>query len=172
MPGYNPTQLLYKVQNANACAIMVGEQLIGFGQTASTGIDMGGEGLYGIGNQKPQEIQQLKFTLNFTLDRFRLTAEGSAFFGSDVEWSLILANNSFDMFLLDGDGTAFLSYVGAVATNTNINISANQPLTEGTSFLALDVLDPDGVSVLNGNSASVFNALASATNAPLVTPGG
>lgn len=171
MPGYNPTQLLYKVQNANACSIQIGEQLIGFGQTASTGIDMGGEGLYGIGNQKPQEIQQLKFTLNFTLDRFKLTAEGSAFFGS-TDLNLILANNSFNIFLLDTDGSAFLSYVGAVSTSTNVNIAANQPLTEGTSFLALDVLDPDGVSVLNGNSASVFNALASATNAPLVTPGG
>jgi hypothetical protein len=172
MPGYNQQQLLYKVRNANACAIMVGDQLIGFGQTASTSIDMGGEGLYGIGSAKPQEIQQLEFTNTFTLDRLMLTDEGSAFFGENAQWITILAYNSLNFFLLDTDGTAFLSYVGAVATSTNLNISANQPLTEGTSFLALDVLDSDGVSVLNSNSAEVINALASATSAPLVTPGG
>jgi hypothetical protein len=172
MPGYSQQQLLYKVRNANACSIMVGDQLIGFGQTASTSIDMGGEGLYGIGSAKPQEIQQLKFTNTFTLDRLMLTAEGSAFFGETAQWVTILAYNALNFFLLDTDGTAFLSYVGAVATSTNLNISANQPLTEGTSFLALDVLDSDGNSVLNSNSADVFNALASATSAPLVTPGG
>lgn len=172
MPGYTPQQLLYKVQNANACSIMVGDQLVGFAQTAATGIDMGGEGLYGIGSAKPQEIQQLKFTNSFTLDRFRLTAEGALFFGVSIELNLILANNQFNVFLLDDAGTAFLSYVGAVATNTNLNISTNQPMTEGTSFLALDVLGPDGVSVLQSNSADLFNALASAANVSLVTPGG
>lgn len=172
MPGYNQTQLLYKVQNANACSIMIGEQLIGFGQTAATGIDMGGEGLYGIGSAKPQEIQQLKFTNNFTLDKFRLTDEGLAFFGETVQLQTILAYNSFDFFLLDDDQEAFLSYAGAVCTTTNLNIAANQPLTEGISFLALDVLDANGVSVLNSNSSELVNALASATNTPLVTPGG
>jgi hypothetical protein len=172
MPGYNQQALLYKVQNANACSIMIGDQLIGFGQTASTGIDMGGEGLYGIGSAKPQEIQQLKFTNTFTLDRFKLTGEGNAFFGNPEDLSTILAYNAFNFFLLDNDGAAFLSYVGAVCTSTNLNIAANQPLTEGISFLALDVLDADGTSVLNSNSADVFNALASAANVPLVTPGG
>lgn len=172
MPGFNQQQLLYKVQNANACSILIGQQLIGFGQTAATSIDMGGEGLYGIGNQKPQEIQQLKFTNTFTLDQFRLTDEGLAFFGQTVQLSTILANNAFNFFLLDDDQTAFLSYAGAVCTSTNLNIAANQPLTEGLSFLALDVLDANGDSVLNGNSASVINALASSTNTPLVTPGG
>lgn len=172
MPSYSPEVLAYKVRNANACSIMVGSQLIGFGQTAATAVDMGGEGLYGIGSQKPQEIQQLKFTNTFTLDRLMLTDEGSAFFGESAQWITILANNSLNFFLLDTDGTAFLSYVGAVATTTNTNIAANQPLTEGTSFLALDVLSADGISVLNGNSADVFNVLASSTNAALVTPGG
>lgn len=172
MPSYNQQQLAYKVQNANACSIMMGEQLIGFGQTAATGIDMGGEGLYGIGSAKPQEIQQLKFTNTFTLDKFRLTAEGLAFFGETVQLQTLLAYNSFNFFLLDTDGTAFLSYVGAVCTTTNVNITVNQPLTEGLSFLALDVLDADGNSVLNSNSAEPWNALASATSIPLVTPGG
>lgn len=172
MPSYDQQQLLYKVQNANAVSIMIGSQLIGFGQTVATGIDMGGEGLYGIGSALPQEIQQLKFTNTITLDRYMLTGEGVAFFGESAELSTILANNQFNFFLLDNDGAAFLSYVGAVATSTNTNIATNQPVTSGISFLALDVLDTDGNSVLNSNSADVFNPLASAFNAGLVVPGG
>ena len=45
MPGYNQQQLLYKVQNANAVSIMLGDQLIGFAQSVATAIDMGGDGL-------------------------------------------------------------------------------------------------------------------------------
>ena len=172
MPGYNQQQLLYKVQNANAVSIMLGDQLIGFAQSVATAIDMGGDGLYGIGSAKPQEIQQLKFTNTITLDRFRLTAEGIAYFGETADLVTVLAYNAFNFFLLDTDGSAFLSYVGAVAGSTNMNIATNQPLTEGTSFLALDVLDSDGNSVLNSNSADVFNTLASSTSATLVTPGG
>jgi hypothetical protein len=172
MPGFNQQQLLYKVQNANAVSIMIGNQIIGFAQTVATGIDMGGEGLYGIGSAKPQEIQQLKFTNTITLDSYKLTAEGLAFFGETADIVTILAFNSFNFFLLDNDGTAFLSYVGAVAGNTNQNIATNQLVTQGISFLALDVLDSDGNSVLNSNSADVFNTLASSTNASLVTPGG
>lgn len=172
MPSFNQQQLLYKVQNANAVSIMLGSQLIGFAQTVATGVDMGAEGLYGVGSAKPQEIQQLKFTNTITLDKFKLTAEGVAFFGQTTDLSTILAYNSFNFFLLDNDGVAFLSYVGAVAGSQNLNIATNQIVTEGISFLALDVLDAAGDSVLNSNSADVFNALASATSAQLLTPGG
>jgi hypothetical protein len=172
MPSFNQQQLLYKVQNANAVSIMIGSQLIGFGQTMATGLDLGAEGLYGIGSAKPQEIQQLKFTNTITLDRFKLTEEGLAFFGVTADLVSIIAFNSFNFFLLDNEGDAFLSYVGAVAGSQNLNIATNQVVTEGISFLALDVLDSSGVSVLNSNSADVFNALSSATSAPLVTPGG
>jgi hypothetical protein len=172
MPGYNQQQLLYKVQNANAVSVMLGDQLIGFAQTVAPAMDFGAEGLYGIGSAKPQEIQQLKFTNTITLDRFRLTAEGIAYFGETAELSYILAYNAFNFYLLDTDGTAFLSYVGCVASSNSTSIATNQPITDGTSFLALDVLDSDGNSVLNSNSADVFNTLASSTNAALVTPGG
>lgn len=172
MPGYNQQQLLYKVQNANACSIMIGDVVIGFGQTAAQNIDYGTEGLYGIGSAKPQEIQQLKFTNSFTLDKYKLSKEGIAYFGVDQPMWVLLANNYFDFFLLDTDGTAFLAYVGAVAGSNNMSTAANTPMTEGMSFLALDVLDSDGVSVLNSNSANVFNALASSVAVPTIAPGG
>lgn len=172
MPGYNQQQLLYKVQNANACSILVGDTVIGFGQTAAPSLDYGTEALYGIGSAKPQEIQQLKFSNTFTLDKYRLSKEGAAFFGQTTPLWALLANNYFDVFLLDSDGSAFLAYVGAVAQNNNISMSANTPLTDAMSFLALDVLDQNGVSVLNSNSANVFNALASSVAIPVVAPGG
>lgn len=172
MPGYNQEQLLYKVLNANACSILIGDVLVGFGQTMAPNMDYGTEGLYGIGSAKPQEIQQLKFTNTITLDKYRLTAEGQAFFGvTQPLWSL-LANNYLDFFLLDETGEAFLAYVGAVAQSNNTNIAANTPITEGMSFLALDVLNGQGVSVLNSNSADIFNPLASAVAIPVLAPGG
>jgi hypothetical protein len=172
MPGYNATQLLYKVQNANACSILLGDVVVGFGQTLAPNIDFGTEGLYGVGSAKPQEIQQLRFTNTITLDSYRLTREGNAFFGvTQALWTL-LANNYFDFYLLGDDGTAFIAYVGAVAQTNNLNIAANTPLTEGMTFLALDVLDSNGVSVLNSNSTNIFNPLASSVAIPLVTPGG
>lgn len=171
MPGYNQQQLLYKVQNANAVSILIGDVVVGFGQTMAPAQDFGTEGLYGIGSAKPQEIQQLRFSQTITLDKYRLTPEGEQFFGTTVPLWTLLANNSFDFFLLDENGNAIVAYVGAVAQNNNTSVSANAPLTEGMSFLALDVLDPDGVSVLNSNSATVFNTLASATATSLVVPG-
>lgn len=172
MPGYNQQQLLYKVQNANACSILIGDVVVGFGQTMAPTMDFGTEGIYGIGSPKPQEIQQLRFSNVITLDKYRLTKEGEAFFGVTTPLWTLLANNYFDFFLLDENGDAFLAYVGAVAQNNNLSINANTPLTEGMSFLALDVLDSQGQSVLNSNAADTFNPLASSVAVPLVTPGG
>lgn len=172
MATYNQQQLLYKVQNANAVAIMIGDLVIGFGQTVAPSMDFGAENLYGIGSAKPQEIQQLRFTNTITLDKYRLTDEGNAFFGITTPLWTLLTNNAFDFYLLDEDGDAFLAYVGAVAQNNNINIAANTPVTEAMSFFALDVLNASGVSVLNSNAADSFNPLASAVAVPVATPGG
>jgi hypothetical protein len=135
-------------------------------------MDFGTEALYGIGSSKPQEIQQLRFTNSITLDSYRLTKEGNAFFGVTLPLWTILANHYLDFYLLDETGTAFIAYVGAVAQANNLNIASNTPITEGMSFLSLDVLDASGVSVLNSNSTNVFNPLASSVAIPLVAPGG
>ncbi len=172
MPGYSQTQLLYKVANANACSILLGDVVVGFGQTMAPAMDFGTEGLYGIGSAKVQEIQQLRFTNTITLDSYRLTAEGNRFFGVTQPLWTLLANNYFEFFLLDEVGAAFIAYVGCVAQANNLNIASNTPLTEGMTFLALDVLDTNGVSVLNSNSLNVFNPLAASVAVPLVTPGG
>lgn len=172
MPGYNATALNYKVRNANGVSLLVGDQVIGFGQSSSPSQDYGTEALYGIGSAKPQEIQQLKFSQTITLDSFQLTDEGLAFFGVPQELGTILCNNQFNIFVLDNVGKAIRAYVGAVAQNQNINIPANQIVTENITFIAIDVLGPDGTSLLVSNSADVFNTLASSVAIPVITPGG
>lgn len=162
MPGYNAQQLAYKVLNANSVSIVLGDQVIGFAQSATPQIDMGTEPYYGIGSAKPQEIQQLRFTQNVTIDKFRLTAEGERFFGVSTPLETILANNNFDFYLLDNQGVAFLAYVGCVASNLGQNVSANTPVSESVAFMAMDVLDSDGNSVLNGPNALTANFAASA----------
>ena len=101
MPGYNPTALNYKVRNANGVSILIGDQVVGFGQSSNPGQDYGTEGMYGIGSAKPQEVQQLKFSMSITLDSFQLTDEGIAFFGLTADIGDILTNNSFNIFLLE-----------------------------------------------------------------------
>lgn len=171
MPGYNQTQLNYKVRNANGVSILIGDQLVGFGQSSSPTQDFGTEALYGIGSAKPQEIQQLKFSQSITLDSFQLTDEGLAYFGITAELGTILANNQFNIFLLDGSGNAMLSYVGCVASSKNLSIPVNQIVTEAITFMALDVLGPDGTSLLESNGADAFNTLASSLGAGVITPG-
>jgi hypothetical protein len=66
---------------------------------------------------------------------------------------------------MDGAGIPIYTYVGCTAQNTNQNLPANQPVTSSISFLAMDILDPLGVSILNSNSVlqGAF-AVASALN--------
>lgn len=170
MPGFSQNQLNYKVLNSNAISALIGDTIVGFGQSSSPSIDFGTEPLYGIGTSKPQEIQQLRFSMSITLDTFKLTAEGQAFFGETTPLSSILANNSFNLYLLDNTGTAFLSYVGCVAASDSLNIAANAVVAQNITFMALDVLDAQGQSVLNSNSADVFNYIASAAGGAGSTP--
>lgn len=170
MPSYSQTALNYKVLNGNAVSILIGDTVVGFGQTSSPTIDYGTEPLYGVGSARPQEIQQLRFSMSITLDYFKLTAEGQAFFGETTPLSVILANNSFNIFLVDNAGTAFLSYVGCVASNDSTQISANAVVAQNVSFLAMDVLDSNGNSVLNSNSALLLNFVASAAGGSGSTP--
>ncbi|MDE3023128.1 MAG: hypothetical protein KGI54_14980 [Pseudomonadota bacterium] len=165
MPSYNQQQLAYKIRNANAVSIFIGTQLIGFAQSSSPSIDYGTDTYYGVGSAKPQEIQQLRFTNTITLDQLQLSSEGLAFFGIGTPISYILANNQFDIYLLDGaSNEAILAYVGSVASTNSTAVTTNQAISEAFSFQAMDVLDPDGNSLLNSNSALLVNFVASSTS--------
>ena len=163
MPGYNQTQLNYKVLNGNACSLFVGDHLIGFATASSPAWDMGTDAYYGIGSSKPQEIQQLRMSMTINVDKLRLTAEGESFFGESTPLVNILANNQFNIYVSDISGNPFLAYVGCVASNEGTNITTNAAVSETISFLAMDILDVDGNSILNGNNALAgVNFLSSA----------
>lgn len=157
MPAFNQQQLNYRARNANTVTIMLGDQPIGFAQTTSHNFDFGTEQLYGVGSALPQEVQQLRISPQFNIDSFALTDTGLTLLGYPSNLASVLANNSFNMHVVDGaTGESLYTYVGAVASNFSENIPANQPITDTVAFMALDVLDDTGQSILNvGNAYQV-----------------
>lgn len=157
MPGFNQQQLSPRVRNANQVIILLGEQPIGFAQTTSHSNDFGTEGLYGVGTSMPQEIQQLRNSPQITLDAFALTEQGLAILGYQSDLYSILANNAFNLCVADQlTGLALYTYVGSVAQNFSESIPANQVVTDAITFLALDVLNASGQSILNVGNAYQF----------------
>lgn len=167
MPGFNPKSQALSVRNGNQVQILLGDQPIAFAQTTGHQISMGTEQLYGIGSALPQEIQQLRMSPAFTVDTFALTQAGNNLLQAGQNLDYILAGKQFTMHVYDGlTGTIVYTYVGAKAQNLSQNIPANAPVRTNYSFLAQDVLDPLGNSLLNdGNNAQ---AVAS-TGANLLT---
>lgn len=154
MPAFKQSALQYRARNANSVTVMVGDQVVGFAQTTSHSFDFGTQGLYGIGSAQPQEIQQLRVAPQITLDSLALTNAGKQILGESATLSSILANNQFNMHVVDGaTGDSLYTYVGCVASNFSENIPQNQPITDTITFLALDVLDQTGQSILNVGSA-------------------
>lgn len=154
MPAFNQKQLQYRARNANSVTVMIGDQIVGFAQTTSHSFDFGTQGLYGIGSAQPQEIQQLRVSPQITIDALALTEQGKAVLGESATLSSILANNQFNLHVVDGaSGDALYTYVGCVASNFSENIPQNQPIADTVTFLAMDVLDDSGQSILNVGSA-------------------
>lgn len=164
MPGFNQQQLNNQARNANTVTIMVGDQIIAFAQTTSHTFGYGAEQLYGIGSMKPQEVQQLRAAPSITLDYFALTAIGEQLLQGNQNFAYILSNNQFNIHVIDGTtNNVMFTYVGCVASNYSENIATNAIITDAITFLALDVLDDNGNSLLQGNS--VFSIASSAAAA-------
>lgn len=162
MPGYAPEQIANSVLNANNVAVLIGDTTVAFAQTSGHQIAMGAEQLYGIGTAKPQEVQQLRMSPAFSVDTFSLTSAGLTLLANGQRLEYLLAGNSFDMVVLDGTtNTALFTYVGCKAQNMGQNIPANAPIRSSFSFLALDVLDNEGNSIMNAGD----NAIAVASQA-------
>jgi hypothetical protein len=155
VPGFASTNPALNVRNANTVEILLGELVIGFAQTTGHQLAMGTEQLYGIGSAKPQEIQQLRMSPAFTLDSFALSAQGQALLQGGQNLSYNLAGAQYEMIVYDGkSGTAIYTYVGAKSGNFGENIASNAPVRDTYSFLAMDVLDPNGNSIMDdGNNA-------------------
>ena len=154
MPGYNQTQLNYNVLNANQVMVQLGDAVIAFAQTAPHSIDFGAEALYGVGDATPQEIQQLRILPQITLEFFALTQEGITLLGGGQRLAYTLANSQFQLHLIDNQsGTVIFTYVDCVAQSFSETLVSNRPVIDSIPFIAMDVLDSSGNSVLNSNSA-------------------
>jgi len=154
MPGYSPTQLNYLVQNANQVFVTIGDTVVAYAQTAPHSIDFGTEALFGIGEATPQEVQQLRITPQITLEYFALTNEGLSILGaSNPRLPYTLANNQFNIHVIDTQtNQVILSYITCVAQNFTETISANRPVINSVPFIAMDVLNNSGQSILKSNS--------------------
>ncbi len=150
MPGFNAQQIANRVQSGNAVLVQLGDQTVMFAQTVAHSIPMGTEGLYGIGSSKPQEIQQFRFSPQFSLDTFSLTNAGLVALQGGVNLNYLLAGNSFTMTVIDGvTEEPLFVYVGAKCQNFSESLPTNAPVRDAYSFLALDVLDMDGNSLMD-----------------------
>src|SRR5580698_7373403 len=138
MPAFNQQALNYNVLSGNQCVIMIGDAVVAFAQTSDQAVDFGSEGLYGIGTAKPQEIQQLKFTPRISLTAFVLTSAGVVFLSYPSNLLEILANNNFNIYVVDNNGNPLLTFVGCVAENYSQTVPTNAIVTETISFLAMD----------------------------------
>lgn len=163
MPGFTPQVLAQNVQNGNNVAILLGDQVIAFAQTVGHQVSMGTEQLYGVGTAMPQEVQQLRMSPSFSLDSFSLTENGLTRLSNGQRLEYILAGKSFDMHVLDGQtNNVMFTYVGAKAQNLSQNIPTNAPLRSTFSFLALDVLDDAGNSIIDSGDNAIAVAAETA----------
>lgn len=166
MPGFNNQQLKYQVQSGNSVVVLLGDEVIAYCQTSRNTVDFGTEFLYGIGTAKPEEIQQLRFAPTITVTSFLLTKQGITALNYPSTLLGVLANNSFNMSVVDADGNTLFTYIGCVCNTYDQTVPVNSIITQDLSFNALDVLDQTGISVLNGPFAlgTIANAVGAVSN--------
>lgn len=159
MPSFNQQAMNNQFYSSNQIVILIGSQEIGFGQTASANLGLGAEQFYQIGTALPGEIQQLRYSPSITLNYFKLTDRGLGLFGytANTPLSSIIANNKFNLAMNDNNGNLILTFLSCSAASFNMSVPANAPVTEDIDFLALDILDANGVTILNGNFALNYN---------------
>jgi hypothetical protein len=172
LPGYGARVQANNVMSGNSVAIAIGDVVVGFAQTVGHQTPMGGAQLYGVGTSKPQEIQQLIMSPQVSLDSFALTKAGIALLSGGTNLFFNLTGFIYDIHLLDGTTqplTTMLSYIGCKAQNAAESIPTNAPVRQTITFLAMDVLDPDGRSIIssNDNAISIVSGVLSAGAAAL-----
>jgi len=167
MPSYNQTNLNYVALNANQIKVMLGDVVLAYAQTTTHSTDAGAQQLYGIGSENPQEIQQLRNAPSISTEYFELTQAGVNLLGVGTRLIYSLFNTQLDLHLVDGQtGTPTYTYVGCVMSSYSETVTTNSIVLDSVSFLAMDVLDNNGKSILAGNSAySIPSLVASAAGA-------
>ncbi len=149
MPGsFNAQTNKYNVLNSNNVAIYIGTVPIAFGASLAVQTAFGARALFGVGSLRPQEIQQLQVLPALTLDTMVLSSGGLQTLGYPSSLLAVLANNKLAITVVDNTGVPLFNYIDCTADNNSIQIAQNSPIAENVSFLARDVLDGNGVSLL------------------------
>lgn len=167
MAAYSAQQLSYDALNSNQVKVMIGTQVIAYAQTTTHSTDAGTQQLYGIGDQNPQEVQQLRNSPSISLEYFELTQRGIDSLGTGQSLIYNLFNTQVDIHIVDSQsGQTKFTYVGSVMSSYSSSVATNSIVISSVSFLAMDVLDNQGNSILNSNSAfSLASLIASAGTA-------
>lgn len=164
MPGFNNVPVSNNARNGNSVAAMLGDQIVFFAQTVGHQYPFGTEQLYGVGSALPQEVQQLRVSPQISLDTFALTKQGINSLQAGQNLNYLLAGQVFDFHVYDGlTQSVLFTYVGCKCQNFAESVPANAPVRDTYSFLAMDVLDTKGDSILNtGENALAIPAVAAA----------
>jgi hypothetical protein len=164
VPGFNNVPVSNNVRNGNGVAAMMGDNIVFFAQTVGHQYPFGTEGLYGVGSALPQEIQQLRVSPQISLDTFALTTQGVNSLQGGQNLNYLLAGQAFDFHVYDGlTQTVIFTYVSCKCQNFAESVPANAPVRDTYSFLAMDVLNANGDSILNtGENALAIPAVAAA----------
>ena len=162
MPGFNKQAVANNARNGNSVAAMIGDQVIFFAQTVGHQFPFGTEQLYGVGSALPQEVQQLRVSPQISIDSLALTAQGTNSLQGGTNLNYILAGYQFDFHVYDGlTETVIYTYVGCKCQNFSESVPANAPVRDTYSFLAQDVMDNFGNSILNTGENAIGIATAS-----------
>lgn len=163
MPSYNAQTLNYDALNANQCEIMLGDVVVAYAQTTSHSADAGAQQLYGIGSPKPQEIQQLRISPSISVEYFELTQAGINLLGTGTRLIYSLFNTQLDIHIVDGQSNQpIATYVSCVMSSFTETITTNAVVLATVPFLAMDILDNTGKSILNSNAVYSIPALVAA----------
>ena len=149
--SFNPTPITQQVMTANNVVILLGTQEIGFGQGVMFNANFNARSLYGVGSQKPQEIQSQIFKPSVGVSSLLLSNIGVTLLNYPSTLGDLLGLNQFNIVMMGYNDIPLYTYVECTATEYDVSVPLNKPILEIIKFMAMDVVDITGVSILTGN---------------------
>ena len=151
--SYKASPLSYSVQNSNSVSVLVGSVPVAFGQSVEWGISFGTVQIKGIGTVKPQEILQDNLTATVTIRSLVMVPSLLYPNAAPSAYASILGSGTQTINIaLTGNSPADLLYfTDCTCDQFLVSLRTNKPLTQQFTFLAMDVLDQFGISVLQGD---------------------
>jgi hypothetical protein len=149
--SFNPTKITQQVMTSNNVIIMLGIQEIAFGQGAAFNSNYNAQVQYGVGSQKPQEIQSQTFLPSVGISTLLLSNVGATLLNYPSTLGDLLGLNQFNIVMMGYNDLPMYTYVECTATEYDVSAPVNKPITEVIKFIAMDVVDISGISVLTGN---------------------